>query len=336
MIDEKEKMKPYMVGGLLYTPAITADIAEKIKNHAYPNLMSMAFCLEDSIQDDVLEQAQIKLKQTLETIKAQKSEKEKLPLFFIRIRTPEHMKRVHDLLGETEEILTGYILPKFDLTNAEVYMSLIEKLNQGRKQRLSIMPILESKMIADIKNRTKVLLEIKEILDASKKYVLNVRVGGNDFSNLYGLRRSVAQSIYEIGVIRDILMDIINVFVSDYVVSGPVWEYFGNDLNGAWAAGLKRELELDRLNGFLGKTSIHPTQLPLIYESMKVDRADYEDAMSILHWSSDELAVEKSPDGTRMNEVKCHTKWAVRIAILGQIYGIRKEGLDADMVESLV
>ena len=65
----------------------------------------------------------------------------------------------------------------------------------------------------------------------NKRIVLNIRVGGNDFSNMYGLRRNINQNIYEIGVIRDILVNIINVFGADFVVSGPVWEYFGSDAN---------------------------------------------------------------------------------------------------------
>ena len=48
------------------------------------------------------------------------------------------------------------------------------------------------------------------------------------------------------------------------MLSGPVWEYFGEDLQGAWAEGLRQELALDRLNGFIGKTAVHPAQLPII------------------------------------------------------------------------
>lgn len=90
---------------------------------------------------------------------------------------------------------------------------------------------------------------------------MNIRVGGNDFSNLYGLRRNEHQNIYEIGVIRDILANIINVFADTYVVSGPVWEYFKKGSDTAWEKGLRKEIELDLLNGFIGKTCIHPSQL---------------------------------------------------------------------------
>ncbi len=312
---------PYRVGGLLYTPALTENIAEKLISHSISNLTALALCLEDSISDDSLEQAEIQLKRTLITLKECGAE---LPLLFVRIRSVEHLEKIHTFLGEAESIITGYVLPKFDLTNCESYCQKIREYNVGRKNRLYIMPILESKTVADIGNRVDILWTIKHHLDEVHEYILNVRVGGNDFSNMYGLRRTETQNIYQIGVIRDILVNIINVFASDYVVSGPVWEYFGADDSQPWAIGLRREIELDQLNGFIGKTAIHPSQLPIIYESLKVRRCDYDDASSIVNWSAGGLAVAKSQDGQRMNEVKCHYKWAQRILMLAGIYGIRE------------
>ena len=321
---ERDRLQ-YMVGGLLYAPAIHENIADKIARKEYPYLTSIAFCLEDSIADEAVDEAEKELYKTLKNIADLGIPHDELPLIFVRIRTPEHMEHVHSLLSSFCDVITGYILPKYDLSNCNQYKEIISTINIGRSNPLYIMPILESKMIADIENRTSTLLKIKENLDSIQDYVLNVRVGGNDFSNLYGLRRNATQNIYQIGVIRDILIDIINVFAADYVVSGPVWEYFGTDPSASWATGLNAELSLDRLNGFVGKTSIHPSQLPLIYESMKVKRSDYEDALRILGWDSSTLGVEKSSDGTRMNEVKCHSKWAQRIATLGEIYGLREE-----------
>lgn len=315
-------MLPYKVGGLLYTPATNESIAEKIENNCIPFLTSIALCLEDSIRDEALGEAEAGLCHTLEMMVRRKIPREGMPLIFVRIRTPEHMRHIHTLLEPYYDVVTGYILPKFDLSNCDAYLDAITEINADRDDPVFVMPILESKMIADMENRACVLRKIKAAIDSIREYVLNVRVGGNDFSKLYGLRRAVDQNIYQIGVIRDILTDIINVFAADYVVSGPVWEYFGTDDGAPWAEGLKAELALDRLNGFIGKTSIHPSQLPIIFESMKVRRCDYEDALSILGWRSETLGVEKSADGSRMNEVKCHEKWAQRIVKLGEIYGI--------------
>ena len=251
----------YRVGGLLYTPALNDGIVAKIVNHELKNLTSLALCLEDSISDDSLEKAEEQLKNTLTTLSKSSAN---LPLLFVRVRSADHLAKIHTFLGEVESILTGYILPKFDLTNCYAYCQLIQEYNCGRKDRLYIMPILESKTVADIGNRVDILWSIKHHLDTVHDYILNVRVGGNDFSNMYGLRRTETQNIYQIGVIRDILVNIINVFASDYVVSGPVWEYFGTDDSKLWADGLRKELELDQLNGFIGQTALHPSQLPII------------------------------------------------------------------------
>ncbi len=231
---------------------------------------------------------------------------------------------MHELLGSEESVLTGYILPKFDMSNANEYSELITRF-RGENKKLYIMPILESRMIALSSKRAEVLCEIKAALDDIRPAVLNVRVGGNDLSNLYGLRRPVDRTIYDLGVVRDILIDIINVFGEEYVVSGAVWEYFGG---GEWEKGLRRELMLDRLNGFIGKTAVHPSQLPVIYDCMKVNRSDYEDAKKILSWDDDRRGVGKSADGSRMNEVKCHGKWAEKVLKLAKVYGIKDDGGD--------
>ena len=315
---EKKELQ-YALGGLLYTPGTKRSIVQKIKEHSIPNLTSLAFCLEDTINDELLKEAET----TLGEILCELMKLDDLPFIFIRIRTPEHLQYIANLYKDYQTIITGYILPKFDLSNIDEYILATYFIN--KEHRTYIMPILETNMVASISTRRQTLLMIKEKLDSIKNWVLNVRVGGNDFCNLYGLRRSSSQTIYDIGVIRDIFVDIINVFSQDYVVSGPVWEYFGA------SEGLRKELELDRLNGFIGKTAIHPTQLPLIYESMQVEQSDYDDAMRILNWDLS-IGVAKSENGKRMNEVKVHGKWAEKIVMLKNIYGIRpkKEGESHD------
>ena len=320
----KKEINPlsYKVGGLLYIPAFQSGAGEKIVNKKIPALSSVAFCLEDAVQDAAVLAAERELYKTLRFIYSNK--KEDLPLLFIRVRSFEQMERVEETLDEAREIITGYIFPKFDLRNAEDYLKTTEKISRFRQNPIYIMPILESKPIADLKTRVHTLTELRAMLDNAFKYVLNLRVGGNDFSNIYGLRRNAAQTIYDVGVVRDILMNILNVFADNYVVSGVAWNYFGAFQNEPWATGLRRELTLDRLNGFIGKTAIHPSQLPIIKESLSVTAEDYEDACSILNWSEGVTGVKKSVSGSRMNELKCHGKWAKRIKLLGDMYGIRK------------
>ena len=282
-MDKATDLLAYQLGGLLYTPALNTQIGEKIRKKAIPGLRSVALCLEDSVSDSALETAEKELGKTIDFL----SLCDGLPFLFVRVRTPQHLEKIHNLLGERESILCGYVLPKFDLSNAEEYMNLLELYNRNGSRTLYYMPILESGMVASIVHRRENLVQIKAIMDAQKSRILNVRVGGNDFCNLFGIRRHEDQTIYEIGVIRDVLSDIINVFGQDYVVSGPVWDYFGNDPEGKWAIGLRNEIEADKLNGFVGKTAIHPSQLPVIEEALKVRKSDYEDAKKILNWTGE-------------------------------------------------
>ena len=319
---EKKKLQ-YMVGGLLYMPAFQQNIVDKLERSAFEALTSIAFCLEDAIADDALADAEESVRCILAEIK-ERIPQEKRPLIFVRVRTPEHLLRLSREFGGLVELLTGFLLPKFDTGNAAEYARAIRELNIGREKCLYILPIIESACVADLRTRREELTRLREIIDGVKEYVLNIRVGGNDFSNLYGLRRPAHLTIYDVGIVRDILTDILNIFAQDYVVSGPVWNYSGPKKE-VWADGLRRELELDRLNGFIGKTAVHPQQLPYIYDSLKVSRTDYEDSKLLLDWRVGKLGVCKSADGSRMNEVKCHRRWAERIHILGKIYGIRED-----------
>ena len=312
----------YMVGPLLYIPSLNEKAADKIVNHKFDCLTSCCFCLEDTIIDSALETAENTLYNTLKKISNMPSNER--PLIFVRIITPEHLLHIYKKFNDVQNIITGYILPKFDLSNAEDYAYIIKDINSNSTKKITyFMPILESRMIADVCTRVGTLQKLKEIIDTINEYILNIRIGGNDFCNIYGLRRNINQTIYDINVIKDIITDIINVFSFDYVISGPVWEYFKrSDEDNNWSIGLQREVELDKLNGIIGKTCIHPSQVPIIYNSLKVTKEDYDDACKILDWKSNNLAVSKSIS-SRMNEVKCHIKWATKIKTLGDIYGIQ-------------
>ena len=327
-MDKKEAIG-LRVGGLLYTPAVNRGVAERVLNEDWPCLTSLSLCLEDAIQDSGLAAAEKQLQDTLSTLRRAGRE---LPLIFIRVRNPRHFLHVHRLLGAEEEIVCGYIFPKFDETNAPDYLSLLRRINAGQSHKLFAMPIIESRSAAFGETRRETLSFLRSCLGDHQDAILNVRVGGNDFCNLFGLRRNVTQSIYDLGPVRDILIDILNWFSMDYIVSGPVWEYYGEDAGGPWAEGLKRELALDQANGFLGKTAIHPSQLPLIYESLQVSPQDLADAEAILNWKDGPLAVAGSANGGRMNEVKCHTRWAKKIAARAKLYGVREAESHGDRI----
>jgi citrate lyase beta subunit len=317
----KEELE-YRVGVLLYAPALYTNVVEKICAGGFRGVNSLAFCLEDSIQDDSLEKAECVLVHSLRLLNGAVGKRD-VPLLFVRIRDPLHLKRIHAAFGQDAGLLTGYILPKFDESNADEYIELVYEMNEGSVEPVFVMPIIETACVAYKETRLGALKAIKRKVDSIREYVLNIRCGGNDFCNIFGVRRSVNETIYEVGLVRDVLIDILNYFSGSYVVSAPVCEFFGGELDGEWRETLEEEVRLDRLNGFIGKTAIHPSQVSVIKECMKVSYVDYADAVQIHGWGASELGVSRG-EGGRMNEVKVHGAWARKVLRLAEVYGVQQ------------
>jgi len=324
--DINKDILQYAVGALLYIPAINKDISKIICTRKYNYLTSVSLCLEDSIADNMLEQAETQiiseLRKISDCILKNEVSVNDIPLIFIRIRNPEQMEKLFYEIKDFNTALTGFVLPKFDLSNADKYKQAILKINKNSEKVYYIMPILESGSIINTGSRIKVLTELKDIIDGISEYTLNIRVGANDLCNEFGLRRSCKETIYDIEVVKAAIVDIFNVFGRDYVISGTVWEYFDNPKDDNWKIGLQKELYLDRVNGLIGKTAIHPSQVPVILDSMRVSPESYEDAKNILNWNDESLGVAKSANGNRMNEPKVHKNWAKKIMCLANIYGV--------------
>ena len=216
-------------------------------------------------------------------------------------------------------------------------------MNEKFNEIIYGMPILESREIAHKETRMDELIKIKEILDRFRELVLNIRVGGTDFSSCFGVRRGINYTIYDIMTVRDCLQDILNVFTRDneYCVSGPVWEYFRASkemkfeelpetdfhetllkhetiINDA-IDGLLRETILDKANGFIGKTIIHPTHIQYVNGMLAVTREEYEDALQIMGTSG---GVIKSANANKMNEIGPHRRWAEKLIMRAKAYGV--------------
>lgn len=313
----------YSVGALLYTPALNKKIADAIIAEKFNRPYSLALCLEDTIDDGSLEFAEKQVSITLKKLlKASKDRNFYMPMIFIRVRSSEQLLRLWKNLFEWSEIITGFIFPKYSIGNADSYNEAMRKINAEADRIIYMMPILESRDIVQYSTRNSILFTLKSKIDSVKDLVLNIRVGGNDFSNEFAVRRHYDETIYDILPISQLMGDILTVFSRDYILSGPVWEYFSS-VNDEWKEGLIRELALDRLNGFVGKTVIHPKQIEVVNDALKVSRKDYEDAKAILNWDEGNLiCVSKSSCGERMNEVKTHGNWAAKTLILAEVYGI--------------
>lgn len=338
----------YCVGSLLYTPATNKKIGQKIVNKDFPHLKSIALCLEDAIGSGQVSEAEKQVKETLTFLEENRNKLDNdFPLIFIRVREPKQMWRLYKKCGSLLESITGFLIPKFNKDNMQDYIENFHKVKEKIESPLYILPIIESTNAIYIQNRIENLLQIREGLDLMKDEVLNVRVGGADFSNIFGIRRKMQDTIWDVKVVANCLADIINMFSKDYVVSGAVWEYFDsrhielkiteNSVHTEdkvypgkvivpdkkWEEGLKKELYLDRLNGMIGKTCIHPKQLEWVQKSLIVCREDYEDATQIVNASISEYGVLNGHG--KMNELRTHINYARKTIKLASIYGV-KEG----------
>jgi len=317
----KNALHYYSVGPLLYCPGNRKTIAPSIIQQKLGDSFSLALCLEDTINDSCVEEAEHCLAASVSQIQAAAGcSSFYMPDIFIRVRSPRQILKLPAMLGTSAGMISGFIIPKFSLENADNYIQMMIKANELSSKTYYMMPIFESTGMIDLRSRYDVLYTLKEKLKKIEPIVLNIRVGGNDLCHLYGFRRHADESIHKIRPVSDLFSDIVTVYGMDYVISGPVWEYYsGPD----WKRGLLQEISDDRLCGFIGKTVIHPNQIDVVNQAYRVPQKDYDDARRILNWDTASASyVSADIDRERMDEYKTHGNWAQRVLWLAEAFGV--------------
>ena len=311
----------YSVGALLYCPANNESISRSIINEKFDQPYSLALCLEDTINDDFVREAEQTMIRSLKKVYKNSIDGSFfMPKIFIRVRASEQIERLMEELGEAQKLVTGFIIPKFIPDTADEYIDIVLAINEKYGRTIYMMPILESPAMIDLRNRYDILYAIKDKLKRIEPLVLNIRVGGNDLCKMFGFRRHCDESIHDIKPVSSIFSDIVTIFGLDYVISGPVWEYY-NGYN--WEAGMENEIVGDQLCGFIGKTVIHPNQIEVVNRLYKVNKKDIEDAHSVLNWSFNSASLVAGSQGNeRMNEYKTHCIWAEKTKLLAEVFGI--------------
>lgn len=338
----------YCLGATMYMSG-TKDFTPKILSGGIPGLTTIVLCFEDACPEDRVEEAEENVHYLLDSVatavKDGTLDKDKVPLIFCRVRSLEQFKRFAEGLDEHKvKALTGINFPKFSSENGHEYFAYLQDLNNKFGEIIYGMPIIEDPIVAYKETRLTELMSIKRILDKYKDLVLQVRVGGTDFSSVFGVRRGVDYSIYDILTVRECLCDIVNVCGRDnsYVISGPVWEYFRapkrlmfEDLKdysmedflfkripavNVEVDGLLREVTLDKANGFVGRTVIHPTHVKYVNALMAVTQEEYDDAVMILN--NKDGGVVKGCGDNKMNEIKPHYNWAEKIYMRSRAFGV--------------
>lgn len=344
----KKDLLKYCLGGTLYMPG-TKDILEKLINKDFTNLTSFVMCFEDAISEKDLVEAEENVLHHLQTLSTKINNNDLLvgdvPLFFVRVRNPEQFTSfIRKLNHDAASTLSGFVFPKFSSSNSSCYLDQLSSANQVLETKLYGMPILEGTSIAFLESRVEELSNLKQEISAFDDLILNLRIGGTDFSSIFGVRRGINTSIYDILPMRDCISDILNFFTRQdvgYCLSAPVWEYFLADskddlskhldlnlhhsllnrkpiLNDA-IDGLLREVLIDKSNGFVGKTVIHPSHLIYVNGMQAITKEEYEDATQIIHTKG---GVVKSVKSNKMNEINPHTSWAKQVLAKADAYGV--------------
>lgn len=287
------------LGASLYVPASRADLAEIAGGRKFPALRSVIFCTEDAVHERDMEQALAHLAGLLPAL-------EPGPLLrFVRPRNPLVLRRLLRMDGI--ERIQGFVLPKFGPHTLGDWLRVWDD-GWGH----ALLPILET---AEAFDRRKMELLRDRLEDSGlSARVLGLRIGGNDLLNLLGIRRARGATIYETPL-RGVIADLVCIFhPAGYRLSAPVFEYLDTP------EILAREVEADLQHGLIGKTAIHPLQIPVIETCYRVSHADYEMALAVL--ASEAAAVFALHDA--FCEPATHRRWATGVLERAQVFGVAR------------
>ncbi|MGY1670015.1 HpcH/HpaI aldolase/citrate lyase family protein [Geodermatophilus sp. SYSU D00710] len=335
------------LGATLYTPGTRPLLDADAARAAAAGATSTVWCLEDAIPHAAVGEAEANVVAALQRIDRRVAEGDTapLPLVFVRVRTPEQIRSIAVGAGAALSRLTGFSLPKATGATLGPMLEAIAEVSSATGHPLYGMPILETPDLAWRESRADALAALAEVVAAHREQVLCLRVGGTDLSGLFGLRRDRDTTIWDVAVVRDCLADVVNRFTrgGEHVVTGAVWEHipgprlfkpqlrqspFTEQHEGRLRQrmiagdldGLVREVALDKANGVLGKTVIHPAHVAVVNALLTVSRTEYDDALEILT-ARGRGGIAVSENG-RMNEIGPHALWAELISRRAAVYGV--------------
>ncbi|AWI28383.1 HpcH/HpaI aldolase/citrate lyase family protein [Streptomyces tirandamycinicus] len=356
--DSPADMLSVALGATLYSPATRRRLADDVLKQAARGVVSMVLCLEDSIDDAEVCAAEENLVRQFADLDARGAE---IPLLFVRVREPGQIEDLVRRLGPASRLLSGFVLPKFTEDRGGPFMEAVSAAESVTGRMLYVMPVLESPELLHLETRYETLTGIARSVGRHRDRILALRLGVTDFCSAYGLRRSPDMTAYDVQIVAGVIADVVNVLGradgTGFTITGPVWEYFrlqerifkpqlrrspflevrAEKLRTALIEhdldGLLREIELDRANGLLGKTCIHPSHVLPVHALSVVSHEEFSDAQDILRPERGGGGVMRSAYTNKMNEVKPHRAWAERTLRRAEAFGVARE--DVGFVELL-
>ena len=291
---------PHNLGASLYVPATRNDLIAIANGEKQSELRSIIFCTEDAVGQHDLPEALDNLKKCLKQLKPIDNR-----LRYIRVRNPTVLNRILEM--PKIERIDGFVLPKVSQPVLGDYLTRLADSRFQLMVTLETLDVFDCGKMAELRDY---MLEqpLHECISA-------LRIGGNDLLNLLGIRRPRDRTIYQtpLGVVIANLVTIFKPY--GFNLTAPVFEHLNNE------ALLREEIEADLAHGLIGKTAIHPSQVPIIESFYRVDAKELDAARTLL--KPDAAAVFRLHDS--MCEVATHQDWAKETVERAAIYGVESE-----------
>ncbi|NIE56713.1 HpcH/HpaI aldolase/citrate lyase family protein [Burkholderia sp. Ax-1735] len=295
-------ISPFALGATLYMPATRSDILDVVSGTRLPELRSLVVCLEDAVAAIDVDSALANLRALLMNIDARGGRAESGPLLFVRPRDAAMAAVLND--WPLMKHVDGFVVPKLTL------QSLSSWENAVSHPDLYLMPTLETADVYD----PGAMVELGSALKANlNRRIIALRIGGNDLMGCLGLRRNPSTTLYStpLSYVIPMLAGIMG--AQGFALTAPVFEQL------ATPHLLNEELELDIAHGLVGKTAIHPSQIRIIQEALRVSLEDFNCATLIVN--------EAAPAVFKHNDAMCepatHYKWAVNILERAKWHGVK-------------
>ena len=322
----------------------------------------MVLCLEDSIDDAEVAEAEENLVRQFADLDARAG-----PGAAAAVHPgPRRPSRSPTWCGGSApavRLLSGFVLPKFTEERGVPFLEALAGAEAASGRRLFAMPVLESPELLHLRDAGSETLEgIARTVDKYRDRVLALRLGVTDFCSAYGLRRAPDMTAYDVQIVASVIADVVNVLgpgrrhrlhrhragvgvlprpgahVQAAAAPQPLP---GGPGRGAAPAliehdmdGLLREIELDRANGLLGKTCIHPSHVAARARAVGGQpRGVQRRRRTSCGPERGGGGVLRSAYTNKMNEVKPHRAWAERTLLRAEVFGVARE--DVGFVELL-
>ncbi|MEM8741183.1 MAG: HpcH/HpaI aldolase/citrate lyase family protein [Pseudomonadota bacterium] len=302
------------LGATLYMPVVHPAIPAFLRGQKPWPARSVVLCLEDALHVADTEAGLAALRRLLADWSDRKAgiasgrPDQAEPMLFIRPRNLEMARALAGLPGMSE--IAGFVAPKIGPDDLTGWLDL------ASASGLRLMPTLEQAWVFD---PAALGAFGAALADGAVDRVIALRIGGNDLLGALALRRLAGETIYEGPLFAALSQIMCQLGALGLPLTAPVFDIMDD------TATLIRETARDAAFGFVGKTAIHPQQVPLIERGFSVAADELARARQIL--AADAAAVFRQ-DGA-MAEPATHRAWAERMVARADAYGIITHGAKA-------